>query len=64
MRTRTRASVVAAAANGARPASWVSTGPDGTGYAGGLLFDAADARNGVAASTSYDGGRTRTHTTP
>ncbi|QDN75977.1 exo-alpha-sialidase [Streptomyces sp. S1A1-7] len=43
---------------------WVSTGPDGTVYASGLVFDATDARNGVAASTSYDGGRTWTHTTP
>ncbi|GHD90974.1 sialidase family protein [Streptomyces naganishii] len=42
---------------------WVSTGPDGTVYASGLVFDATDARNGVAASTSYDGGRTWTHTT-
>jgi len=43
---------------------WVSTGPDGTVYASGLVFDATDARNGVAASTSYDGGRTWKHTTP
>ncbi|OLZ70466.1 hypothetical protein AV521_15170 [Streptomyces sp. IMTB 2501] len=43
---------------------WVSTGPDGTVYASGLVFDATDARNGVAASTSYDGGRTWTRTTP
>lgn len=43
---------------------WVSTGPDGIVYASGLVFDATDARNGVAASTSYDGGRTWTHTTP
>ncbi|MFB7503773.1 neuraminidase (sialidase) [Streptomyces broussonetiae] len=42
---------------------WVSTGPDGTVYASGLVFDATDARNGVAASTSYDGGRTWKHTT-
>jgi hypothetical protein len=43
---------------------WVSTGPDGTVYASGLVFDATDARNGVAASTSYDGGRTWRHTVP
>ncbi|MER5543867.1 sialidase family protein [Streptomyces sp. NPDC002589] len=43
---------------------WVSTGPDGIVYASGLVFDATDARNGVAASTSYDGGRSWTHTTP
>ncbi|MEV6949884.1 sialidase family protein, partial [Streptomyces sp. NPDC051172] len=43
---------------------WVSTGPDGTVYGSGLVFDATDARNGVAASTSYDGGRTWTHTSP
>ncbi|WP_225835743.1 sialidase family protein [Streptomyces sp. NK08204] len=43
---------------------WVSTGPDGTVYASGLVLDATDARNGVAASTSYDGGRTWTHTVP
>ncbi|MFF7929084.1 neuraminidase (sialidase) [Streptomyces mirabilis] len=43
---------------------WVSIGPDGTVYASGLVFDATDARNGVAASTSYDGGRTWKHTTP
>ncbi|MFF4962054.1 neuraminidase (sialidase) [Streptomyces sp. NPDC001222] len=42
---------------------WVSTGPDGTVYASGLVFDTTDARNGVAASTSYDGGRTWKHTT-
>jgi Neuraminidase (sialidase) len=41
---------------------WVSTGPDGTVNASGLVFDATDARNGVAASTSYDGGRTWKHT--
>ncbi|MGW0883119.1 sialidase family protein [Streptomyces sp. NPDC002671] len=43
---------------------WVSTGPDGTVYASGLAFDATGARNAVAASTSYDGGRTWTHTVP
>jgi len=41
---------------------WVSIGPDGTAYSSGLVFDATDARNGVAASTSYDGGRTWKHT--
>jgi hypothetical protein len=41
---------------------WVSFGPDGTAYSSGLVFDATDARNGVAASTSYDGGRTWKHT--
>lgn len=43
---------------------WVSFGPDGTAYASGLVFDATDARNGVAATTSYDGGRTWKHTVP
>ncbi|OIJ91749.1 hypothetical protein BIV25_28710 [Streptomyces sp. MUSC 14] len=42
----------------------MSTGPDGTVYASGLVLDATDARNGVAASTSYDGGHTWKHTTP
>jgi hypothetical protein len=37
---------------------WVSFGPDGTAYASGLEFDAADPRNGVGAATSFDGGRT------
>jgi hypothetical protein len=37
---------------------WVSYGPDGTAYAGGLEFDAADARNGVGGATSFDGGKT------
>src|SRR5690242_13817443 len=41
---------------------WVSFGPDGTAYASGLVFNATDARNGVAATTSYDGGRTWKHT--
>ncbi len=37
---------------------WVSFGPDGTAYASGLDFDFADNRNGVAAATSFDGGKT------
>ncbi|MGW0765422.1 sialidase family protein [Streptomyces sp. NPDC002676] len=43
---------------------WVSTGRDGTVQASGLAFDATGARNAVAASTSYDGGRTWRHTVP
>ena len=43
--------------------AWVSIGPDGTAYSSGLVFDATDARNGVAAATSYDGGRTWRNTT-
>jgi hypothetical protein len=43
---------------------WVSTGPDGTVYASALAFDANTPRNTVAASVSYDGGRTWRHTTP
>ncbi|MDJ0343945.1 sialidase family protein [Streptomyces sp. H10-C2] len=42
---------------------WVSFGPDGTAYASGLVFDATTARNGVAATTSHDGGRTWKNTT-
>ncbi|GLY92294.1 sialidase family protein [Actinoallomurus iriomotensis] len=40
---------------------WVSFGPDGVAYASGLAFDATTPRNGVAAATSYDGGRTWKH---
>lgn len=43
--------------------AWVSFGPDGTAYSSGLVFDATTPRNGVAASTSYDGGRTWRNTT-
>ncbi|GAA1956935.1 sialidase family protein [Kitasatospora viridis] len=42
---------------------WVSFGPDGTAYSSALVFDATDANNGVAAATSYDGGRTWQHVT-
>jgi hypothetical protein len=42
---------------------WVSFGPDGTAYSSGLVFDATTPRNGVAASTSYDGGKTWKNTT-
>src|SRR2546421_1161247 len=42
---------------------WVSTGPDGVVYGSALNFDAATPRNGVAAVTSYDGGRTWRNTT-
>ena len=42
---------------------WVSTGPDGIMYGSALNFDALTARNGVAAITSYDGGRTWRNTT-
>ncbi|WP_051944204.1 sialidase family protein [Streptacidiphilus rugosus] len=42
---------------------WVSFGPDGTAYASALVFDATTNRNGVAAATSYDGGRTWKHVT-
>ncbi|WP_223199568.1 sialidase family protein [Solihabitans fulvus] len=42
---------------------WLSTGPDGTVYASGLVFDVRDANNGVVAAVSHDGGRTWTHTT-
>lgn len=42
---------------------WVSFGPDGTLYASALAFDVNSARNTVAATTSYDGGRTWRHTT-
>ncbi|MGW7008976.1 sialidase family protein [Streptomyces sp. NPDC054933] len=44
--------------------AWISIGPDGTAYSSGLVFDATDARNGVAASTSYDDGRTWRNTVP
>lgn len=37
---------------------WVSIGPDGTAYGQGLVFNANDNHNGVAAVTSVDGGRT------
>ncbi|MEU5433583.1 sialidase family protein [Streptomyces sp. NPDC020719] len=42
---------------------WVSFGPDGVAYASGLVFDATTARNGVAATTSYDGGKSWRNTT-
>src|SRR2546421_6453521 len=42
---------------------WVSIGPDGTAYGSALNFDALTPRNGVAATTSYDGGRTWRNTT-
>ncbi|MFD9825729.1 neuraminidase (sialidase), partial [Streptomyces violascens] len=42
---------------------WVSFGPDGVVYSSGLVFDATTPRNGVAAATSYDGGRTWKNTT-
>ena len=42
---------------------WVSFGPDGTLYASALPFDVNSPRNTVAATTSYDGGRTWQHTT-
>ncbi|MEZ0069626.1 hypothetical protein ABIA32_005673 [Streptacidiphilus sp. MAP12-20] len=42
---------------------WVSFGPDGTAYASALVFDATTNRSGVAAATSYDGGRTWKHIT-
>jgi len=37
---------------------WVSIGPDGKAYNQGLVFNANDNHNGVAAVTSVDGGRT------
>lgn len=40
---------------------WISFGPDGVAYASGLTFDATTPRNGVAAATSDDGGRTWKH---
>ncbi|MEZ0093855.1 neuraminidase (sialidase) [Streptacidiphilus sp. EB129] len=43
---------------------WVSFGPDGKAYASALIFDATTARNGVAAATSVDGGRTWQNVTP
>jgi hypothetical protein len=43
---------------------WVSFGPDGAAYASGLEFDAATNRNGVAAATSFDGGRSWKFTQP
>lgn len=43
--------------------AWVDFGPDGVAYSSGLDFDTSDARNGVGAATSYDGGRTWTHVT-
>jgi hypothetical protein len=42
---------------------WVSFGPDGTAYADALNFDDQDARNGVGAAVSHDGGRTWQHVT-
>jgi hypothetical protein len=42
---------------------WVSIGPEGVVYGSGLVFDADTPRNGVAATTSYDGGRTWRNTT-
>lgn len=42
---------------------WISFGPDGTAYASALNFDVNDANNGVAAATSYDGGKTWQHVT-
>lgn len=43
--------------------AWVSFGPDGTAYVSALNFDVNDANNGVAAATSYNGGRTWKHVT-
>ncbi|SEM43791.1 sialidase family protein [Streptacidiphilus jiangxiensis] len=43
--------------------AWVSFGPDGTAYVSALVFDDTTNRNGVAAATSYDGGRTWKHVT-
>ncbi len=43
---------------------WVSIGPDGTVYASALAFDETTPRNTVAASVSYDGGRTWRYTQP
>lgn len=43
--------------------AWVSFGPDGTAYASALVFDGTTNRNGVAAATSSDGGRTWKHVT-
>jgi BNR repeat-like domain len=42
---------------------WVSIGPEGVVYGSALSFDAATPRNTVAATTSYDGGRTWRNTT-
>ena len=42
---------------------WVSFGPDGTAYASGLNTDFAANASGIAAATSYDGGRTWRHAT-
>jgi hypothetical protein len=42
---------------------WVSFGPDGVAYLSGLNFDASSPRNGVAAATSHDSGRTWKHVT-
>lgn len=42
---------------------WISFGPDGTAYADALNFDDKDARNGVGAAVSHDGGRTWQHVT-
>jgi hypothetical protein len=43
--------------------AWVSFGPDGTAYADGLGLSIARNSSGVAAATSYDGGRTWRNTT-
>jgi hypothetical protein len=43
---------------------WVSIGPDGTVYGSTLAFDANTPRNTVAATVSYDGGRTWRHQVP
>ncbi len=42
---------------------WVSIGPGGVAYGSALSFDANTPRNTVAATTSYDGGRTWRNTT-
>src|SRR5690348_7560043 len=42
---------------------WVSIGPEGVVYGSALAFDVNTARNTVAATTSYDGGRTWRNTT-
>jgi BNR repeat-like domain len=42
---------------------WVSIGPEGVVYGSALAFDALTPRNTVAATTSFDGGRTWRNTT-
>jgi hypothetical protein len=42
---------------------WVSIGPEGVVYGSALSFDVNTPRNTVAATTSYDGGRTWRNTT-